>query len=155
MTAETRPQTDLGRLPTPGPHFVGREAELTRLDQAWEDPGTHVLTLVSVGKSALVAHWLDRMAADGWRGAERVLDWSFYSQGTEDRVTSAEPSWIMPSDSSANPSPKPAYRTAAASASPSSSERSACCSLSTVSSPCNTRQVTWKAVSKIPASPLC
>ena len=86
-------QTDLGRLPTPGPHFVGRQAELARLDQAWEDPGTHVLTLVAfggVGKSALVAHWLDRMAADGWRGAARVLDWSFYSQGTEDRVTSAD-----------------------------------------------------------------
>ena len=93
MTAEPRPRIDLGRLPTPGLHFVGRQAELARLDQAWEDPGTHVLTLVAfggVGKSALVAHWLDRMAADGWRGAARVLDWSFYSQGTEDRVTSAD-----------------------------------------------------------------
>jgi tetratricopeptide (TPR) repeat protein len=93
MTAETRLHIDLGRLPTPGPHFVGREAELAQLDQAWEDPGTHVLTLVAfggVGKSALVAHWLDRMAADGWRGAARVLDWSFYSQGTDNRVTSAD-----------------------------------------------------------------
>jgi len=43
MTADTRPHIDLGRLPTPGPHFVGRQAELARLDQAWEDPGTHVL----------------------------------------------------------------------------------------------------------------
>jgi tetratricopeptide (TPR) repeat protein len=85
---------DLGRLPIPGPHFVGREPELARLDAAWEDPKTHVLTLVAfggVGKSALVARWLDRMAADNWRGATRVLDWSFYSQGMEDRVTSAEP----------------------------------------------------------------
>jgi tetratricopeptide (TPR) repeat protein len=93
MNAEPRPQTDLGRLPTPGPHFVGRQAELARLDQAWEDPGTHVLTLVAfggVGKSALVAHWLDGMAADGWRGAARVLDWSFYSQGTDNHVTSAD-----------------------------------------------------------------
>jgi tetratricopeptide (TPR) repeat protein len=43
-----------------------------------------------MGKSALVSHWLDRMAATGWRGARRVLDWSFYSQGTEERVTSAD-----------------------------------------------------------------
>ncbi|HKH45333.1 MAG TPA: hypothetical protein VKM72_11765 [Thermoanaerobaculia bacterium] len=85
---------DLGRLPIPGPHFVGREPELARLDAAWENPRTHVLTLVAfggVGKSALVARWLDRMAADNWRGATRVLDWSFYSQGMENRVTSAEP----------------------------------------------------------------
>jgi tetratricopeptide (TPR) repeat protein len=86
-------QLDIGRLPIPGPQFVGREAELAYLDAAWEDPRTHVLTLVAfggVGKSALVARWLDRMAADGWRGAVRVLDWSFYSQGMEDRVTSAD-----------------------------------------------------------------
>jgi tetratricopeptide (TPR) repeat protein len=87
------PHLDLGRLPIPGRQFVGREKEMERLDKAWEDPRTHVLTLVAfggVGKSALVARWLDRMAADNWRGAEWVLDWSFYSQGTEDRVTSAE-----------------------------------------------------------------
>ncbi|HYN20169.1 MAG TPA: TIR domain-containing protein, partial [Thermoanaerobaculia bacterium] len=84
---------DLGRLPIAGPLLIGREAELARLDAAWENPSLHVLTFVAfggVGKSALVAHWLDRMAADGWRGAHRVLDWSFYSQGTEERVTSAD-----------------------------------------------------------------
>lgn len=88
------PVLDLGRLPIPGPHFVGRDEELARLDAAWEDPRIHVLTFVAfggVGKSALVARWLDRMAAAGWRGATRVLDWSFYSQGTKERVTSAEP----------------------------------------------------------------
>ena len=93
--AEERPALliDLGRLPIPGPHFVGRDTELARLDAAWEDPRTHVLTLIAfggIGKSALVARWMDRMAADDWRGATRVLDWSFYSQGTEDRITSAE-----------------------------------------------------------------
>jgi len=84
---------DTGRLPIPGPHLFGREAELERLDTAWDDPAIHVLTFVAfggVGKSALVHLWMDRMAADGWRGATHVLDWSFYSQGTEDRVTSAE-----------------------------------------------------------------
>ncbi len=85
---------DIGRLPIPGRHFVGRDAELARLDAAWENPSTRVLTLVAfggVGKSALVARWLDRMSVDNWRGAARVLDWSFYNQGIKDRVTSAEP----------------------------------------------------------------
>src|SRR6185369_15814579 len=88
------PRLDLGRLPIPGPHFVGRDAELARIDAAWDDPSLHVLTLVAfggVGKSALVARWLDRMAAGGWRGASHVHDWSFYSQGSQDQATSAEP----------------------------------------------------------------
>lgn len=87
------PRLDLGRLPIAGRLLIGRETELARLDAAWEDPGTHVLTFVAfggMGKSALVSHWLDRMSADDWRGARRVLDWSFYSQGTEERVTSAD-----------------------------------------------------------------
>jgi tetratricopeptide (TPR) repeat protein len=87
------PRLNLGRLPIAGPLLIGRETELARLDAAWEDPGLHVLTFVAfggMGKSALVSHWLDRLSADGWRGARRVLDWSFYSQGTEERVTSAD-----------------------------------------------------------------
>ncbi len=84
---------DLGRLPIASPLLIGRESEMVQLDAAWEDPGIHVLTIVAfggTGKSALVSHWLDRMAAVGWREARRVLDWSFYSQGTEERVTSAD-----------------------------------------------------------------
>jgi tetratricopeptide (TPR) repeat protein len=84
---------DLGRLPIPGRVFVGRQKELQRLDDAWADAGTHVVTLVAfggVGKSALVARWLGEMSADGWRGARRVMDWSFYSQGSEERVASAD-----------------------------------------------------------------
>ncbi|MEA2693225.1 MAG: hypothetical protein QOJ16_2612, partial [Acidobacteriota bacterium] len=88
-----QPRLDLGRLPTPGKHFVGRDTEIARLDAAWEDPGVHVLTFVAfggVGKSTLVGRWIDSMAKAGWKGARRVLDWSFYSQGTEERVTSAD-----------------------------------------------------------------
>ncbi|HYN21811.1 MAG TPA: hypothetical protein VE078_12690, partial [Thermoanaerobaculia bacterium] len=84
---------DIGRMPIPGPLLIGRESELALLDAAWEDPAIHVLTFVAfggVGKSALVSRWMDAMAAAGWRGAHRILDWSFYSQGTEDRVTSAD-----------------------------------------------------------------
>jgi tetratricopeptide (TPR) repeat protein len=87
------PDLDIGRMPIPGPLFVGREEELGRLDAAWETPSTHVLNFVAfggVGKSTLVSRWLDGMAADGWRGARRVLAWSFYSQGTAERVLSAD-----------------------------------------------------------------
>ncbi|HEX3128919.1 MAG TPA: TIR domain-containing protein [Thermoanaerobaculia bacterium] len=90
---EVPPRLDLGRLPVAGPLLIGRDDELARLDATWQDSTIHVLTLVAfggTGKSALVSHWLDRMAAAGWRGARRVLDWSFYSQGTEDRGTSAD-----------------------------------------------------------------
>jgi tetratricopeptide (TPR) repeat protein len=90
---DSQPRLDLGRLPIAGPLLIGRETELARLDAAWEEPGLHVLTFVAfggTGKSALLSHWLDRMSNAGWRGARRVMDWSFYSQGTAERVTSAD-----------------------------------------------------------------
>ena len=43
-----------------------------------------------MGKSSLVWTWLQRMFADGWRGAARVYGWSFYSQGTTNLHTSAD-----------------------------------------------------------------
>ncbi len=76
-------------------NFFGREKELELIDKAWEDTGTHVLSLVAwggVGKTALVTQWLStRMIAKGWPGVERYFDWSFYSQGTgETRQTSSD-----------------------------------------------------------------
>jgi tetratricopeptide (TPR) repeat protein len=73
--------------------LVGRDAELKRLDDAWADHNTNILSLVAeggAGKSALVNEWLKRMQADGYRSAEAVLGWSFYSQGTEERATAAD-----------------------------------------------------------------
>ena len=78
-------------------HLVGREKELTRLDTAWQDPKTHVVTIVAwggVGKTALVVEWMARMARDGWRGAERVFDWSFYSQGTREQGAASADTFI-------------------------------------------------------------
>jgi tetratricopeptide (TPR) repeat protein len=63
------------------------------LDEAWESDGTHIVSLVAwggVGKSTLLNKWLERMAADNYRGARRVYAWSFYSQGTGERVASAD-----------------------------------------------------------------
>jgi tetratricopeptide (TPR) repeat protein len=74
-------------------NLVGREYELTRLDDAWANPETNILSLIAeggAGKSALVNEWLKRMQAENYRGAEAVLGLSFYSQGTKERATSAE-----------------------------------------------------------------
>jgi tetratricopeptide (TPR) repeat protein len=83
----------ISRLPLSGAHFVGREDVLAQLNAAWEDPQIRVLSIVALGgagKTALVNRWLQEFERDGWRGAERVFGWSFYSQGTRDSVTSAE-----------------------------------------------------------------
>jgi hypothetical protein len=65
--------------------LIGRVADLTRLDQAWADEHKHVVVIRAwggVGKTSLVAEWMTAMALKNWRGARRVFDWSFYSQGT-------------------------------------------------------------------------
>lgn len=88
-----RVKISIAKLPSTGPHLFGREKELKLLDDAWADHSTKVLSLVAwggVGKSALVNHWLRSLERDRYRGAERVFGWSFYSQGTTDRVVSAD-----------------------------------------------------------------
>jgi len=58
----------IARLPTTGPHLLGREAQLTRLTAAWEADHTHVLSVVApggVGKTALVNRWLGRPRPGG------------------------------------------------------------------------------------------
>ena len=84
----------IAKLPITGEHLFGREEELKRLDAAWAEAGTNVISLVAwggVGKSALVNHWLGRMAKDNYRGAARVYGWSFYSQGARETAASADP----------------------------------------------------------------
>ena len=78
---------------TPYEHLVGRDDELKRLDEAWADSKTNILSLIAeggAGKSALVNEWLKRLQAGNYRGADAVLGWSFYSQGTKERATSAD-----------------------------------------------------------------
>ena len=110
---------DIDRLPRTGMELFGRQKELEWLDQVWDNviaseakqsplsegiassqkpllamtSKLNVVSLVAwggVGKSTLVNKWLERMAADNYRGARRVFAWSFYSQGTSERVTSAD-----------------------------------------------------------------
>ncbi len=78
------------RLRHTAERLVGRNAELTVLDNAWNDPHTNVVVIRGKGgegKTALVAAWMAELALKDWRGAERVLDWSFYSQGTRDQAS--------------------------------------------------------------------
>lgn len=71
----------------------GRDDELHKLDAAWADPNIHVFSVVAwggQGKTALASVWADRLKDEGGRGAEVILAWSFYSQGTKERATSAD-----------------------------------------------------------------
>jgi hypothetical protein len=102
--AADHPQPPLvaaSRLRHGAEQLFGRDADLRRLDRAWratKTKKTNLLSIVAwggVGKTALVSEWMSRMAGDGWRGAERVFDWSFYSQGTRaegdsDKTVSAD-----------------------------------------------------------------
>src|SRR5512132_2402743 len=88
----TAPEVSIARLPSIGSKIFGRRADAAWLDDCW-DEGANVASIVAfggVGKSALVWDWLRGMQRDNWRGAERVFGWSFYSQGTTDRTTSAD-----------------------------------------------------------------
>ena len=88
----TPPRVSIAKLPSTGETFVAREDELARLDAAWTGD-TNVISFVALGgagKSALVNRWLDGMQRDGWRGAERVFGWSFFSQGTDAAGASSE-----------------------------------------------------------------
>lgn len=76
------------RLPQTGDIFLGRDKELQRLDAAWEGPAKQNLVSViawgGTGKTSLVSRWLAQLSQAGWRGARRILAWSFYSQGASD-----------------------------------------------------------------------
>jgi hypothetical protein len=78
----------LGRLPSTRSELFGRAAELEVLSSARQDP--HVTTVVivawgGVGKTALVNRWLsDHLSACSGSNVERILAWSFHSQGAGD-----------------------------------------------------------------------
>lgn len=84
---------DISRLPMTGEELFGRQKELEMLDKAWESENTHIISLVAwggVGKSTLVNKWLERMKAENYRGVQRVFAWTFHSQGSGEKVTSAD-----------------------------------------------------------------
>ncbi len=86
-------KVEIARLPSSGYELFGRQKELKLLDEAWESGKTNIVGFVAyggTGKSTLINKWIERMRWDNYRGAKRVYGWSFYSQGTGERVTSAD-----------------------------------------------------------------
>jgi transcriptional regulator with XRE-family HTH domain len=84
-----RSEVWVGTLPAalPSELFVGREAQLKMLDEAWAADACRVVTVVGgwgTGKSTLITQWLKRLEKAGYGGAEWVLGWSFRGQGSEE-----------------------------------------------------------------------
>ncbi len=94
-SGDRQPMISISQLPSPGQHFVSREAELGRMARAWQERHVNVLSIVApggVGKSALVSRWL---IAPESLGAERVFCWSFYREvASVDRFLDAALRWF-------------------------------------------------------------
>jgi hypothetical protein len=75
------------RLRHTAERLIGRDEDLAWLDSAWNGNKNVVIVRAfgGMGKTSLVATWMAELAMKNWRGAERVFDWSFYSQGTNDQ----------------------------------------------------------------------
>ncbi|MFF5846137.1 trypsin-like peptidase domain-containing protein [Streptomyces massasporeus] len=81
-------------LPMTARKLFGRSKELGELRSAWQSDRTRIFTVVAsggTGKSALINTWLGEMRAADFKDAQKVLAWSFYSQGTKDNLVSADP----------------------------------------------------------------
>ena len=86
-------KVDVRRLPETGSTLLGRNDQIKKLYEWWDDPDSNIVIFKAhggVGKSTLMKVWTEQMAEDNYRGAEAVYAWSFYSQGTSERVTSAD-----------------------------------------------------------------
>jgi nucleoside phosphorylase/tetratricopeptide (TPR) repeat protein len=80
--------------------LIGRDDDLVRLDAAWNDLSKNVVVVRAfggMGKTSLVTTWMATLAKQGWRGAERVFDWTFYSQGTSDQRNASADTFIAAS----------------------------------------------------------
>jgi serine/threonine protein kinase/tetratricopeptide (TPR) repeat protein len=94
-----RPKSKLGpekisvaRLPVTGRDVFGRDEDIAFLNEAWANHRVNVVTIVAwagVGKSTLINHWLQGMAAKQYRSAQFVFGWSFYRQGTTNEGSSS------------------------------------------------------------------
>ncbi|MEZ4432076.1 MAG: TIR domain-containing protein [bacterium] len=85
---------DLHRLPPTADLLLGRRAEWNALDTAATDPATRLVVLRApggVGKSTLAALWTRDHYDQGLPGFDRAFAWSFYSQGSREQATAADP----------------------------------------------------------------
>jgi tetratricopeptide (TPR) repeat protein len=94
---ESATQVSPTRLRHTAERLIGREDDLTRLDAAWNDPHKNVVIVRAwggVGKTSLIATWMAELVLKNWRGAERVFDWSFYSQGTGEQGSASADTFL-------------------------------------------------------------
>ncbi|MBF0422586.1 MAG: ATP-binding protein [Magnetococcales bacterium] len=81
-------------LPVSVDKLFGRETDMNRLDELWQNRHKHnVVAIIAeggVGKSALVYHWLRNVEQKHMQDIDDVFAVTFYSQGTNDRNTSAD-----------------------------------------------------------------
>jgi tetratricopeptide (TPR) repeat protein len=85
-------KVDINRIPIPTANLVGREPELTLVNNAFSDPEKAIVAIIAgggVGKSALIWAWLQKLKPD-YKGA-RFFGWSFYSQGSHQTANSSAP----------------------------------------------------------------
>ncbi len=122
---EDRIEVPPTRLQHTAERLIGRDVELTMLDEAWESRmgiparlsdterttgrnahptnananGNKNVIIIrgkgGEGKTSLVATWMAEMAMKDWREAECVFDWSFYSQGTKDQGSASAETCII------------------------------------------------------------
>lgn len=94
QTKNTGPQAvEVWRLPTSASILVGREEELKALRDCWGAQSNNLVTVVGwggCGKTALLNHWLARMAVEQYKGADRVFAWSFDSQDEGGQVATSD-----------------------------------------------------------------
>jgi tetratricopeptide (TPR) repeat protein len=90
-TLEKRIDVPPSKLRHTAEKLIGRDAELTLLDNAWNEHRNIVVVRGKggEGKTSLVASWMAELALKDWRGADGVFDWSFYSQGTRDQTAAS------------------------------------------------------------------
>jgi predicted MPP superfamily phosphohydrolase len=98
---------DISRIIKYAPdQLIGRERDTALLDQAWDQAmqaqpsqpsRPRIISFVALGgegKTSLVAHWALQLMNKGWPGCDAVFAWSFYSQGTEQRVAASSDLFI-------------------------------------------------------------
>lgn len=91
------PQIAPTRLTLGAERLFGREAEIAAIDNAWDDPKTHVFSVVAfggTGKTSLIFEWMNRKAVTDFLGIERIFDWSFYSMGTREQGDASSDSFV-------------------------------------------------------------
>jgi len=82
----------IATLPITGLDIFGRDGEISRLNNYWQNGRTNIVQIVAfggVGKSSLVNRWLSEISKDHYRHANRVYAWSFYWQGHSSDIKSS------------------------------------------------------------------